>query len=183
MSSNSNALVVWFSGLSGAGKSTIGELARQRLEKEGLRVSIVDGDDIRRSTAKHLGFTPADIAEATRITLNICHERSANYDVLLVTRVSPLQAGRSNARKAFPDHFLEIYVKAQLATVRQRDPKKLYAKAAAGKNSPMIGTQGGTPFEEPTNAELTLDTDTRSAEELSLDLVTAVIQRRAQERA
>lgn len=158
-SSHRPALVSWFTGLSGAGKSTLARLAALALEAKGRRVRIVDGDDLRATVARGLGYSMADVVKSNEIALRVCAEEQHGCDVLLVTRISPLREERQKARVFFGEDFFEVYVKASFQTVMRRDAKGLYAKARQVGSPPMIGTSEGAPYEAPERAELVLDTD------------------------
>jgi adenylyl-sulfate kinase len=171
------ALVVWFTGLSGAGKSTIARLAVGLLQSRGLTVETVDGDDVRRTVTPHLGYNREDILENNRMITNVCAERRGTCDVMLVPVISPFLAARKEARRKLGEPFLEVYVRVSLATVSRRDPKGLYARASQGKIPPMIGISSDVPYETPEMPDLVLDTQECEAEELAVTLVDLITTR------
>ena len=158
------AQVYWFTGLSGAGKTTLAEGVRTDLEDEGIRVVILDGDDVRRDLHRHLGFSSADIQENNALIAGLCQERRDAYDVVLVPIISPFIKCREKARRRLGDGFFEIYCKADVSVVTARDVKGLYAKAQAGEITNMIGVSPDAPYEPPPRADLTLDTELEAPE-------------------
>ena len=164
------APVFWFTGLSGAGKTTIAESAGRRLEQDGLRVEIVDGDAVRRSRHSDLGFTQDDIRENNARIVHLCSELRQGCDVILVPIISPYSESRVHARESLEPGFFEIHVDADLATVEARDVKGLYAKARAGEITNLIGYSPGSPFEAPESPDLTLETK-RNPPSASSDLL------------
>lgn len=163
--------VAWFTGLSGSGKSTIAELVVARLGDAGWRVTVLDGDAVRARYPDPLGFTPADIRENNRRIAELCVEALPVSDVILVPVISPFRDARAAARARIGAAFLEVYVRAGLATVRRRDPKGLYADADAGRRPPMIGLREDVPYEAPEGAEVVLDTEQLSASALADALI------------
>lgn len=153
------APVFWFTGLSGAGKSSLAEAAQDRLEAEGYRVLILDGDQVRDEFHRDLGFTPEDIRKNNRLIAELCTHQRDKADIILVPIISPFRSSRIAARNKLAPGFYEIYVKASVETVVKRDVKGLYAKARDGDIENMIGySQNGPPYEEPLEADLVLDT-------------------------
>lgn len=147
-------MVVWFTGLSGAGKSTIAMLLRDELEGTGKRVAILDGDTVRAGLHRHLGFTRDDIQENNYRIAQLAKERSITYDVVLVPVISPYRTDRASARRIVGKGFIELYVHCPLAICQQRDTKGLYARAAAGAIDNLIGVSPATPYEPPEHPEL-----------------------------
>jgi adenylyl-sulfate kinase len=153
------ALVVWFSGLSGSGKSTIAEATSDLLTAKGLTVDIVDGDEVRRTAGKHLGFSAGDVMESNDLAIGICQKKRQTCDVVLVPRVSPMHEGRQIARKTLGERYMEVYIQASVDTVQSRDPKGLYERARNGQAEPLIGMPGALPFDTPNDSDLVLDTE------------------------
>ena len=115
------ALVFWFTGLSGSGKSSVAAAVRDRLCADGAKVLILDGDDVRARIHRHLGFSEADIRENNRLIAGLCDESRADYDVILVPIISPYAESRAAARAALAPGFYEIYCTAGLDIVARRD--------------------------------------------------------------
>lgn len=152
------ATVLWFTGLSGSGKSTIADKLKKKLEVKGKKVLIIDGDMIRNTLHKHLKFTPADIRKNNRLTVKICAGQRSKYDYIIVSLISPFRESRKQARKKLSPGFLEVYIKAGLRECIRRDVKGLYRQALAGKINNFIGVSPNTPYEPPENPELAVDT-------------------------
>jgi bifunctional enzyme CysN/CysC len=152
------AKIAWFTGLSGAGKSTIAERAAELLTDRGQKVLILDGDAVRESLHRHLGFTPEDIRENNRLMVGLCQENQPDYDYILVPIISPFIDSRSQARNDLGDSFFEVHVSASFDEVRRRDPKGLYQKMSTGEITDLIGVGSGVPYEPPESPELALDT-------------------------
>ena len=160
------APVFWFTGLSGAGKSSLAEAAQDRLEAGGFRVLILDGDQVRDEFHRDLGFTTGDIETNNRLIAELCADRRDKTDIMLVPIISPFRSSRSAARNRLTPGFYEIYVKASVETVVKRDVKGLYAKARDGEIENMIGySRNGPPYEEPLQADLVLDTSAETPEQ------------------
>jgi adenylylsulfate kinase len=157
--------VLWFTGLSGAGKSALAAALGEALEARGERVATIDGDDVRARLHRHLGFTPEDIRENNRLIAELAKERTKDYDVVLVPIISPFRDSRTAARKIIGDGFIELYVKSSEATRIARDPKGLYKKVRAGEIPHLIGYRGGPPYEEPEHPEIMVETDQASIDE------------------
>ncbi len=164
-SGENGALVLWLSGLSGAGKSTIAEATIDRLNGAGLRVLNLDGDAIRDHLHRSLGFGEPDIIENNRLIAELCRDRGPDYDVILAPVIAPVDRGRENARRIIGQRFRLIYCSADIATVRARDVKKLYARADRGEIGGMIGySSGAVAYEPPVNPDLVLNTGEQTTE-------------------
>ena len=148
--------VVWLTGLSGAGKSTIADAAVRKLHSLGVKTYVLDGDNVRHGLNKDLGFTPEDRAENVRRVAEVAKLMADAGLVVFVALVSPFAADRRAAKELFdPGQFIEAYVDTPLDVVQQRDPKGLYAKAAAGAIPNMTGV--GQDYEIPTSPDLVLE--------------------------
>jgi len=161
--------VLWFTGLSGAGKSTIAMEVESRLFQKGYLVYVLDGDNIRSGLNANLSFSPEDRAENIRRIGEVAALFSDSGMITIAAFISPYRADRQRARQAARDGFHEIYVKADVATCERRDPKGLYKRARRGEIAEFTGVSA--PYEEPEAAELVVDTATHSVE----DSVRAVI--------
>jgi adenylylsulfate kinase len=149
---------IWFTGLSACGKSTIAFTLEHALVERGRLAYVLDGDNIRHGLNKNLGFSPADRTENIRRIGEVA-KLFADAGVITCTSfISPYRADRDAARavhEAAELPFIEVYVKASVELCEQRDPKGLYKKARAGEIPEFTGISA--PYEEPTNAELVLD--------------------------
>lgn len=153
---NQKAQVIWLTGLSGSGKSTIANALEKKLFSMGLHSYVLDGDNVRLGLNKDLGFTREDRAENVR---RVAEVASTMFDAGLITivaLVSPFASDRDQARALFSEgEFAEIWVKTPAEVCAERDPKGLYRKAAAGELPNLTGV--GQEYEPPVNAELVLD--------------------------
>src|SRR3989338_3709022 len=111
------ALVFWFTGLSGSGKSTVADGVKPLLEKAGYKTIVLDGDEVRRRHATSLGFSEEDIKKNNSLIVGLCEETRQKYDVILVPIISPYAASRQEAKKRLGDGFYEIYFNADLHCV------------------------------------------------------------------
>ena len=165
---------VWFTGLPGSGKTTIAGEVERRLHARGVRTVLLDGDNLRHGLNHGLGFSAADRAENVRRAGEVARLFADAGVVALCALVSPSQVQRDAVRLRFGDRpFLEVFVDASLATCRARDPKGLYARAAAGEIAEMTGV--GAPYDIPGKPELVLDTRQLSPGEAA-DCVMALLE-------
>jgi bifunctional enzyme CysN/CysC len=155
--------VLWFTGLSGAGKTTIAVEVERRLFDEGYQIAALDGDDLRHGLNANLGFSPQDRAENIRRVGEVAALMAKLGFIVVTSLISPYRADRQRARAAARGDFEEIYVRADLATCESRDPKGLYVKARSGEIRDFTGISA--PYEAPETSELLLDTTTLSVEE------------------
>ena len=147
--------VLWFTGLSGAGKSTIANLVDKRLHAQGFHTFILDGDNVRHGLNRDLGFTDEDRVENIRRVAEVAKLMADAGLIVLVSFISPFRAERRMAREMFPEgEFIEIFVDTPLAEAERRDVKGLYAKARAGKIKNFTGID--SPYEAPENPEIHL---------------------------
>lgn len=157
------AIVFWFCGFSGSGKSTIAAATVRRLNAAGTRVELLDGDAVRARQHRDLGFSAPDIIENNRLIAKLCVARRADCDVILVPVISPLEEGRQIARRVIGSGIYIVFCNSNVETVRQRDAKGLYARADRGEITDMIGySAGAVPFEPPGDADLVLETGSES---------------------
>ena len=149
--------VLWFTGLSGAGKSTIANLVENRLHADGRRTYLLDGDNLRHGLNEDLGFAPEDRVESTRRVAEVARLMVDAGLIVLVSAISPYRMARAMARNLVePGEFVEIFVDATLATAESRDIKGLYRKARRGDLRNFTGID--SPYEAPENPEIRLDT-------------------------
>ncbi|GAB3103842.1 sulfate adenylyltransferase subunit CysN [Lysobacter terrae] len=157
---------VWFTGLSGSGKSTVANLVEKRLHAMGHHCYILDGDNVRHGLNKDLGFTDEDRVENIRRVAEVARLMVDAGLIVLVSFISPFRAERRMARELFePGEFVEVFVDTPLDVAERRDVKGLYAKARAGKIPNFTGID--SPYEAPENAELVLDTVNEAPEALA----------------
>lgn len=152
-----NGLVIWMTGLSGAGKTTIAQEVERILVEAGIPAYVLDGDDLRRGLNKDLGFSPEDRTENMRRTMEVANLFRKAGTVVIVSLISPFAASRRAARELVGDRFLEVYVRASIETCQSRDPKKLYKKAESGGIKNFTGIDGS--YEVPEHPDLVLDTE------------------------
>lgn len=155
--------VLWFSGLSGAGKTTLALELQRRLFDKGYQVYVLDGDNIRQGLNSDLGFSPDDRSENIRRVGEVAALFADAGVIVISAFISPYRSDRFRARNASPDAFHSIYVKADVETCEKRDVKGLYKKARAGEIKEFTGISA--PFEEPDNPDLTIDTSDLDIEE------------------
>jgi adenylylsulfate kinase len=164
--------VVWFTGLSGSGKSTIAVGVESRLLGAGRLCYRVDGDNLRHGLNKNLGFSPDDRAENVRRTGEVCRILADSGVIVLASLVSPFRADRERVRAMHVDAqipFFEVFVDVPLEVAESRDPKGLYRKARAGEIKDFTGVH--QPYEAPAACELTLPASTQSVEACALQVV------------
>jgi bifunctional enzyme CysN/CysC len=151
--------VLWFTGLSGAGKSTVARAVERRLFDRGLRTMYLDGDQVRHGLCGDLGFSAEDRSENIRRVGEVARLFYEHGEIVLCAFVSPYREDRERVRALFPEGaFLEIHVEVGLEEARRRDPKGLYARADAGEIRGLTGVDA--PYEAPSSPALTLDTET-----------------------
>jgi len=168
-----HGLTVWFTGLSGSGKSTIAIALERELSARGILCRILDGDNVRSGINANLGFSPDDRRENIRRIAEVCRLFTETGIVTLAAFVSPQRELREMARRIVgPEDFVEIYVSTPLSECERRDVKGLYAKARRGEIAEFTGISA--PFEAPGHADLTLDTAQLRVEE-SVERILAVI--------
>ncbi|MEW9668918.1 adenylyl-sulfate kinase [Ammoniphilus sp. 3BR4] len=168
--------VLWFTGLSGAGKSTLANAVEKRLYELGLRSYILDGDNVRHGLNKDLGFSADDRKENIRRIAEVSKLFVDAGFISITAFISPFREDRQVARDLLePGEFIEVYVKCTLNECENRDPKGLYAKARKGEIPDFTGIS--SPYEEPLDPELVIETDLLTLEE-SVDRVIRYLQYR-----
>lgn len=151
-------VVIWFTGLSSSGKSTIARAVEERLFEEGHLSYVLDGDNIRHGLNKNLGFSPEDREENIRRIGEVAKLFADAGFITMTAFISPYRKDRDLNRELLQEgEFIEVFVKVSLDVAEKRDPKGLYKKARNGEIKEFTGISA--PYEEPLNPELTLDTD------------------------
>ena len=169
--------VLWFTGLSGAGKSTIANLVEKKLAARGRHTFLLDGDNVRHGLNRDLGFTEADRIENIRRVGEVARLMVDAGLIVLTAFISPFRAERHMVRRMIPEgEFFEIFVDTPLADAEQRDVKGLYAKARAGELKNFTGID--SPYEPPEHAEIHIDTTKLSAEDAAELIVGRLLARR-----
>ena len=165
---------VWFTGLSGAGKSTIAEALEPQLRERGVKVEILDGDIVRTNLSKGLGFSKEDRdTNILRIGF-VAHLLSRNGVGVITSAISPYSDIRDQVREQNGD-FIEVFVKCPLDELVRRDVKGLYEKAIKGEIKNFTGVSD--PYEEPLNPEVIVETDKETVEESTAKVLAAIEQR------
>ena len=155
--------VLWFTGLSGSGKSTVANATEKILHDMGLQTYILDGDNVRIGLNKDLGFSPEDRTENIRRITEVAKLFADSGSIVLTAFISPYREDRDKAREIISnDDFIEVFVSADLSVCEQRDPKGLYKKARAGEIKGFTGIDA--PYEAPLTPELIVETDKNDIE-------------------
>ena len=165
--------ILWFTGLSGSGKTTITKALEPELKARGCKVEILDGDVVRTNLSKGLGFSQEDRNTNIRRIGFVAHLLSRNGVVAMTAAISPYRAIRDEIRAMEPN-FVEVYVTAPLEVCEGRDVKGLYAKARAGEIKGFTGIDD--PYEEPVNPEIICYTERESVEESVKKVLTKLEQ-------
>lgn len=174
-----HALVCWFTGLSGAGKSSVAERVQRDLANKCLQVLILDGDFVREKMHCDLDFSMPGIIENNRRIAEYCVKIRDQCDAILVPIISPYKSSRQHARELLEPHFFDIYCAANLSTVAERDVKGLYEKARRGEVTNLIGYSPESPYEPPSSPDLILDTGSETLDQSARKLVRFVEPRLA----
>ena len=169
--------VLWFTGLSGAGKSTIANLVEKKLAARGRHTFLLDGDNVRHGLNRDLGFTEADRIENIRRVGEVARLMADAGLIVLTAFISPFRAERHMVRRMLPEgEFFEIFIDTPLAEAEKRDAKGLYAKARAGELKNFTGID--SPYEAPEHAEIRIDTTKMSADQAAEAIVEELMKRR-----
>jgi adenylylsulfate kinase len=156
-------VVIWFTGLSASGKSTLAHAVEHALFKMGCSTVVLDGDNIRHGLNKDLGFTPEDREENIRRIGEVANLFAQAGVIAITAFISPYSRDREKARALADGSFAEVYLKCDLDICEERDPKGLYKKARTGQIPEFTGISA--PYEEPDEAELVIDTGRRGIEQ------------------
>ena len=168
--------IVWFTGFSGAGKSTLAHAVEEHLHRSGCKTFVLDGDNVRQGLCADLGFSDADRSENIRRVGEMAKLFVESGVVVLTAFISPFQQDRQRVRALVAEgDFLEVYCRCPLAVCETRDVKGLYKRARAGDIPEFTGIS--SPYEEPADADLVVDTDGQSLEQ-SVARVLAMLQER-----
>ena len=158
--------VVWFTGLSGAGKSTIAQALERELFKRAMHTYVLDGDNVRHGLNSNLGFSPEDRVENIRRVSEMAKLMADSGVVVVTAFISPYRLDRRRAREIALEgnaEFIEVFVNAPLEVCEARDPKQLYKKARAGEIREFTGIDA--PYEPPEDPEIVVHTDRQSVDE------------------
>ena len=171
---NHRSGVIWMTGLSGSGKSTIAREVERKLFSKDFNVFILDGDNLRMGLNRGLSFSPEDRTENIRRTAEVAKLFTDAGFIVIVSLISPYRSERKKARDIRPEYFREIYVKSSLEECIKRDVKGLYAKAIRSEIKDFTGISA--PYEEPLSPDLTVDTEQEEIEESVLKLESFIIE-------
>ena len=149
-------IVIWLTGLSGSGKSTIANKIYQILIQQGYKIKLIDGDEFR---GKNTDFSKSGIMINNRNIITICENSLHTNDFIIVSVISPFNNSRNEARSKLEKKYIEVYVEVNLKTVINRDTKGYYKKALSGKIDNFIGIDPNTPYEIPTDPEISFDNE------------------------
>lgn len=168
--------VLWFTGLSGSGKSTLSHAVEDRLHKLGARTFVLDGDNIRHGLCKDLSFSDADRSENIRRIGEVAKLFVDSGVIVLSAFISPFRSDRDGVRSLLGEgDFIETYIQADLSVCEERDVKGLYKKARAGEIPEFTGIN--SPYEEPLNPEITVNTVDNSIEESVEQVISVLVAR------
>jgi adenylyl-sulfate kinase len=167
--------VVYMTGLSGAGKSTIAELLEQRLRALDIRTCVLDGDVLRSGLSRDLGFSDADRVENVRRVTEVAHLMVNAGLVVITALISPFRAERLAAKERFaPGEFMEVFIDAPLAVCEQRDPKGLYKRARRGEIRSFTGIDSS--YEPPLQPDWRVDSASTSPQQAAAALLAGIIK-------
>jgi len=166
-------MVIWLTGLSGAGKTTLARAIHERLTRSGRDATIFDGDELRATVSRDLGFTKRDRDEQVRRVAKLAVDAAGSDRIAIVALISPYRAARESARALASGQypFIEVYLECPVEELSRRDPKGLYRGAAAGEVKNLTGISD--PYEVPQNPELRIDTS-----RVTVDTATEQVVRR-----
>lgn len=170
-----NGFTLWFTGLSGSGKSTISGLLVEEFKRRGMKVEVLDGDVVRQNLSKGLGFSKEDRDTNIRRIAFVADLLSRNGVPVITAAISPYREIRGEARQLMDGRMIEIHVKASVEECEKRDVKGLYAKARAGEIKEFTGISD--PYEPPLDPEVTLETEQQSPERSAKQILTYLEER------
>jgi adenylylsulfate kinase len=166
---------LWFTGLSGSGKTTITNQLVKELRKRGSKLEVLDGDIVRENLSKGLGFSKEDRDTNIRRIAFVANLLSRNGVPVITAAISPYRDIRNEARELMDSRFVEVYAKAPLEVCEERDVKGLYAKARAGEIKEFTGISD--PYEPPEDPEIVIETDKQSPEESAQQILAYLEER------
>jgi adenylylsulfate kinase len=167
---NHNSFLLWFTGLSGSGKSTIANVVEQKLFQKGIKTYTLDGDNIRKGINSDLGFSPEDRTENIRRIAEVANLMVDAGLVTLAAFVSPYKKDRENIKSIVKDdNFVEIFINTSVEECERRDVKGLYKKARAGEIKNMTGISA--PYEAPENPDIEIKTEEVSVEQAVTQII------------
>jgi adenylylsulfate kinase len=169
MSVAASGLTLWFTGLSGAGKSTLAESVRDELVARGLRVEILDGDEVRTNLSKGLGFSKEDRDTNVRRIGFVARLLSRNGVIAITAAISPYRAVRDEVRRANQAAFVEVFVDCSIDELVRRDRKGLYAKALRGEIAHFTGVSD--PYEPPVTPEIHIHSDRETLDQSRITIL------------
>jgi adenylyl-sulfate kinase len=164
-------IVLWLTGLSGAGKSTIAALFKSEQEGRGCLVRIVDGDDVRAMREVKLSFSPEDIRTNNRIIAEYVASIRDDHDYVVISVVAPFRSSRKLSREIIGGKYFECYINASIDEVIGRDTKGLYGKALKGEIEYFVGVDPRVPYEPPESPDIVLRTGMEAAQESAQKLI------------
>jgi len=170
-------LIIWFTGLSGSGKTTICSILMNKLKSDGYSVEWYDGDRVREELKIESDFSKEGILKNNFEVINKINNVQENVDFILISLITPFNEVRQYARKIFGKEYFEVYIKCDKDTLVKRDTKGLYKKALNGELDNLIGFSDKIPYEEPSDADLILETNSISPENAVEKIYEVVIHR------
>lgn len=151
--------IIWFTGLSGSGKTTIAQALKKKIEEYGKSAIILDADDIRSTLNTHLGFSREDIRQNNVLIAHLAKRKSETSEFILVPIISPYREDREKVKSILGNNFIELFVNSPLEKCIQRDVKGLYKKALNGEIKNFIGIAASNPYEPPLSPEIEVNTE------------------------
>jgi adenylylsulfate kinase len=175
-STKDNGFTLWFTGLSGAGKTTISKLIEDTLRERRQRLEILDGDVVRENLSKGLGFSKEDRDTNIRRIAFVADLLSRNGVPVITAAISPYTETRREARELMGERFIEVWVKASVEACAERDVKGLYAKAFSGEIKEFTGVSD--PYQDPEHAEIIVDTEAQEPAESAAQIIAYLEERK-----
>lgn len=175
MSASEKRFVLWFTGLPSSGKTALARVLSDKIRDMGVKVELLDGDEVRKRLSSDLGFSKRDREIHAQRVAYLSKLLSRNGIVSIVSLISPYKMSRQQAREHVGDRFIEVWTKCSLETCMKRDVKGLYKKALEGEISDMTGVQD--PYEDPVNNEITVDTEHNSIDKCAARILHYLVER------